>query len=310
MKKILLVVDVYGWAFDASADAIIQHNRKHHVEKKLFSELQSMDFDKYDLVHIMSWALGKHWLHKKNLSTDVSACWYKYRGDTKENYKSISRFPFLFGKSDEIVTDLIQHNPRIKLVHNAVDDVFFYPKPKKTNTPIKIGWVGNNTAGTITPEGLDIKGYHSLLEPFIRRNQDKYAFKLNTNNYKTAITQEEMRRFYQDIDVLLCTSWSESTPRPVLEAIMCDIPIISTNVGCLEKAKELSPDHIYLVDIKQDGNWKQPNQVIPKFEKILTEIKLNIKHPDVVKKYFGWSSAINRYIEYYDACLKQLEVNK
>lgn len=40
-----------------------------------------------------------------------------------------------------------------------------------------------------------------------------------------------MPGFYNSIDCYICGSSSEGTPNPVLEAMACGIPVISTNVG-------------------------------------------------------------------------------
>ena len=40
-----------------------------------------------------------------------------------------------------------------------------------------------------------------------------------------------MPGYYAGIDVLLCASLTEGTPNPVLEAMACGIPVISTGVG-------------------------------------------------------------------------------
>ena len=42
---------------------------------------------------------------------------------------------------------------------------------------------------------------------------------------------EEMREFYQSLDVYLCASRFEGTPNPCLEAAACGIPLLTTRVG-------------------------------------------------------------------------------
>jgi glycosyltransferase involved in cell wall biosynthesis len=43
--------------------------------------------------------------------------------------------------------------------------------------------------------------------------------------------QEEMRAFYQSLDVYVCASINEGTPNPCLEAAACGVPIVTTRVG-------------------------------------------------------------------------------
>lgn len=45
------------------------------------------------------------------------------------------------------------------------------------------------------------------------------------------IPHERMPDYYSKIDVLVCTSKIEGTPNPVLEAMACGVPVVSTDVG-------------------------------------------------------------------------------
>ncbi len=42
-----------------------------------------------------------------------------------------------------------------------------------------------------------------------------------------------MPEYYSKIDVYVCTSKIEGTPNPVLEAMACGVPVISTDVGVI-----------------------------------------------------------------------------
>jgi glycosyltransferase involved in cell wall biosynthesis len=43
--------------------------------------------------------------------------------------------------------------------------------------------------------------------------------------------QADMPDFYRGLDVYVCASLHEGTPNPVLEAMSCGVPVISTDVG-------------------------------------------------------------------------------
>ncbi len=45
------------------------------------------------------------------------------------------------------------------------------------------------------------------------------------------IPHKEMAAYYSEIDVLVCVSKIEGTPNPILEAVACGVPVISTDVG-------------------------------------------------------------------------------
>ena len=45
-----------------------------------------------------------------------------------------------------------------------------------------------------------------------------------------------MPRYYSELDLLICASEHEGTPNPVLEAMACGVPVISTDVGIVAEA--------------------------------------------------------------------------
>ena len=58
-------------------------------------------------------------------------------------------------------------------------------------------------------------------------------WEVNTHDYTTAMTRHEMKLWYRDIDVFLCTSINDGTPSPIFEAASTGRIIVSTDVGCV-----------------------------------------------------------------------------
>ena len=119
------------------------------------------------------------------------------------------------------------------VISDGVDVERFHPSETgQTAESAAIGWVGNSAWGKQS-QGMDIKGYHRLFQPMMN--------KLSTRGYlvgaKVADPQinrvgfEDMPDFYRQMDVFICTSSMEGTPNPVLEAMACGIPVVSTDVG-------------------------------------------------------------------------------
>jgi len=80
-----------------------------------------------------------------------------------------------------------------------------------------IGFVGSTTPNSV-------KNYELFQEICTKSNcQPLVAFK----DY----TYETMHKFYQSIDLFLCTSTSEGGPLPIFEAIASGIPVFTTPVG-------------------------------------------------------------------------------
>ncbi|HEY0661846.1 MAG TPA: glycosyltransferase [Lysobacter sp.] len=101
--------------------------------------------------------------------------------------------------------------------------------------PLRVGWAGNSAFGHWSEKGAreDLKGFHTMLRPAIERLRaegiaidEHYADK-----QIRSIPHHRMNEYYQDIDLLVCCSLTEGTPNPVLEAMACGVPVISTDVG-------------------------------------------------------------------------------
>lgn len=101
--------------------------------------------------------------------------------------------------------------------------------------PIVIGWAGNSKWASELP---DVKGFHTVLLPAIElaRKRGVPVHTRFADRQVGQISHAEMPAYYQSIDLYVCTSSSEGTPNPVLEAMACGVPVISTDVGIVPEA--------------------------------------------------------------------------
>lgn len=107
-----------------------------------------------------------------------------------------------------------------------------------------VGWVGNSAWEGKTE---DFKGLHTILRPAVDElRAEGYPIHLELADRQQDFTpHEEMPRYYAKIDVLACSSKIEGTPNPVLEAMACGVPVVSTDVGIVpEVFGELQRDFI------------------------------------------------------------------
>ncbi len=129
------------------------------------------------------------------------------------------------------------------MIHDICDEKKFIPLhlerfqyQKIKNREIIVGWVGNSVHKD--EKDVDLKGYRSILLPVMEELQ-KEGYQIRgyyadrNDNWKLS---EEMPDYYSQIDVCICVSTCEGTPRPVLEAMYSGVPIISTDVGIVEEA--------------------------------------------------------------------------
>lgn len=126
------------------------------------------------------------------------------------------------------------------LLPDGVDLRLFQPmrlarleKPATKN--LVVGWAGNSAWHEASE---DPKGLNTILLPALRALADegksvqwKFA-----DRATTPVPFYQMPEYYGSIDVLVCSSKIEGTPNPVLEAMACGVPVISTDVGIVPEA--------------------------------------------------------------------------
>jgi len=121
------------------------------------------------------------------------------------------------------------------VIEDGVDTTLFRPRRLErfddvNSRQVVIGWVGNSKwAATIE----DFKGVHSILMPAVEQlRAEGLPVRLELADRQNAhIPHAEMPRYYGSIDLYICTSKIEGTPNPVLEAMACGVPVITTDVG-------------------------------------------------------------------------------
>ncbi|MBA70692.1 MAG: hypothetical protein CML30_17645 [Rhizobiales bacterium] len=124
-------------------------------------------------------------------------------------------------------------------IPDGVDIAHF--EPRATERPEGgshvLGWVGNSAWGLVA-NCDDVKGYRRIFRPTIDilRQRGLPVEEKVADPQVRRVPFAEMPDFYRHLDVFLSTSAMEGTPNPVLEAMACGIPIVSTDVGIVPEA--------------------------------------------------------------------------
>lgn len=266
VPKILLIVDVDNWAFYNIAESIQFHlSNKYNIEIKCLSHYNS-DYDQllselhgkwYDIIHFF-WRgtilnLFLHLLHNMRRHEIILNAFYDIKlsfsvyDHTLLSDNEIKDFIILFKyladsyvvsseRLFQIYSRLPSYPNPFGVIEDGVDLSRFYPAHMERlcdhDRPLVVGWVGNSKWG-LNIDGVDHKGLNDIIKPAIRLLQNEgYRIKgrFADRNVKM-IPHSEMVNYYNSIDIYVCASDAEGTPNPVLEAMACGLPIVTTDVG-------------------------------------------------------------------------------
>ena len=334
-KKIALIIDTEGWAFDNIAKQIkrnIEEYEIHIIPGRIFEGNMVKLFlfcEDYDLIHFL-WRgylslidreamksysenyLGidfeefkaKYILNKK---ITFGVCDHLYlEGEEQWRTAEIFKYATSYMVTSQKIFDIYNQfdkKPQT-IIHDGVDINQYQPTnlERFANVEkINVGWVGNSKFKDSSGDE-DLKGVEGILKPAIfELQQEGYNIELNLadRNIKL-IPQEEMPDFYNSINLYICTSKTEGTPLTVLEAMAMGIPVISTDVGVVsevfgEKAKK----YILEERTKQCLKTKVKQLINNKedFKQISEENLIQIKNND-------WKNICIKYKEFFESNLK------
>lgn len=169
--------------------------------------------------------------------------------------------------------------------------------------PIRVGWVGHSGwAATLE----DFKGVNSILKPALAELvAEGLPLELRFADRKERlIPHDQMPDYYAEIDILICTSKIEGTPNPVLEAMACGVPVISTDVGIVSEA--FGPkQQAYILPDRSIQSLKQALRRLvsdhSQFVELSAENLLQIKQWD-------WDIRVEPFANYFDGLLHQQEL--
>ena len=155
----------------------------------------------------------------------------------------------------------------------------------------------------------DFKGVNTILKPTIQELiEEGYEIEpYFADRQERMIPHDKMVDYYNDIDIIVCTSKIEGTPNPVLEGMACGDVVVSTDVGIVpdvlgekqakfileERSKKcLKQKIIYLVEHRnefeelknenleriQDWTWKKISEKFKAFLDYVFEQENKLEH--------------------------------
>lgn len=136
----------------------------------------------------------------------------------------ISKCNFVISLNERMKKIVSNYCKKTDIVPISVDMDFFTPSDHPRE-------IENNEVRIIFPGSINrtVKN-HPLFVETISILESQYHYKVNEIDFNN-ISRDEVKAHYQNCDLLLLTSISEGSPGVIKEAMSCNLPIVSTNVG-------------------------------------------------------------------------------
>lgn len=210
-----------------------------------------LDFEKESFKHRVKEKYGNYEEYTKNIVNKISTGIYDHLyEDNMEFNKKFTKYCNKYVVSSKKLYDIYSNIDEIKKPQCIMGDSFekekFFPTnmerfASKTEEFV-VGWVGNSAWNEKQKDeygnSIDFKGFHTILKPVIKQLQDEgYNIKLKcADKNEKQIPNDKMQEYYSKIHLYTCLSNKEGTPKPLLEAMGCGVPIIATDVGVASQA--------------------------------------------------------------------------
>lgn len=295
MNSVLILLDLYGWAFDFNSRGIIKYSKKFNCTAKKWDEVREGD-SKYDIIFALNyehvWAPLKKrekWI-RKNPETGRPKYCVGVRSWRWGLKKRMDIWDGIGCNNLKTYDKLRQEFPDSKIIHytpNGVDTEIF--KPQTLGDRFQVGWAGS--------EGRREKRTNLL-------RQLKYPVKVmcqkGSEYFRKGVSRQPMIDFYKSIDCLVCTSSSEGMNNVVLEAAACGLPVVSTAVG---DTPQLIPED-WLVPIDP------PELVVSEMNKKLMLLENNLdlrrkvgrRNREEVVRNWSWKKRVENYEQMFEGC--------
>lgn len=305
MKKIILLYDVDGWAWHHKALALKNNLPEYDITVKAYTKVTVSELNNYDHVHFFGWMEALN----KNCSTGISSFNYKLL-HSQRSASEIPKFKAVSCVSKELYECVKSENlnKNIFLCENGVDPEKFPYLDKKRKDKFVVGWIGQQTKGSLVSKPIDMKGYEHILLPLkeMLKNNSDIELLVHSNNYTTAISHNSMVDVYKKIDLLIHTAFLDGTPNTAFEAASCGIPVLSTSVGCIPELITNDFNGIVLNSYKNEDDAK--NTVKEFYDKIIYLSKnrelcdvMGDNNRKVIEEKWTWKDRAKMWIPLFES---------
>lgn len=223
-----IVVDRKNWAFANIANQLVKH--LSHKYRLLVEPYSSLNNHAADVGVVMWWGDYKHVVPNARprrivLGVFDEISWKS--GTRAPAWRSVRKLASAYVVANERIRDALTRDGRVAyLTEDGVDTDLFTKAPLPA--VFTAAWAGNSMC---SGPGYDLKGVKLIREACKRADVPL----VTADSVDGTRPHADMPAFYRTASVYVCASEIEGTPNPVLEAMACGRPVISTDVGIVNK---------------------------------------------------------------------------
>jgi glycosyltransferase involved in cell wall biosynthesis len=314
--KVLLIPDQPNWALDKNARDLIKYNKSSlQLDLRYFDDFRkdsSAYYRDYDLLFPMYKGSFFNFL-KDNIPADkvITGIRSFHRWDKGKTQppgynatphrsiiKRLRKALLVNTHCKKLWYIFSRYFPVIHTKYTCDLETFF-PEKTSTNSKLVVGWTGSLTNHPRK------RGFYEYIKPACE-SVPGIELKVQSKEDHFITDDNEMRAFYNSLDLYIIASRSEGTPRPAIEAAACGIPVLSTDVGIIP---ELIDDGIngFIVNrtleaFKDKLTWIAGNR------DVLTDMGKELRQK--MESEFNWNQLIYQWTDFMHYALELHNLRK
>jgi glycosyltransferase involved in cell wall biosynthesis len=224
--KIAILYDVVGWAYHSEALGLQKFLKKNRPKVKVdlfsypffYGKLDRKEKNSYDCVLLYPRQAKNVTFRAKKTAVRFSS-FGDYSGQAKLNTDNFGYFICMNKQIEHLAKKLLpKKKDKIGHIPVAVDVELFHNTGRRNAKKLNVGFCGNN--------GRKDKGFDLILDS-MENLKDKVNFKKALYKRGHRIERDEMYKFYNQLDLIVCMSGKEGGPLPPFEGGACGVPTVS-----------------------------------------------------------------------------------
>jgi len=247
-KRVLLIPDEPNWALDKNAKDLVKYNQSdlildicYHQDFRRDSARYIKDYDLlFPMYKGIFFSLLKEGIPVDKCVTGIRSFFHWDHGVTvppgynaRPPRKVIRRLKKAVLVNTHCKKLWYVFSPYLPVIHTkyTCDLERYYPETKPQRDKLVVGWAGSLT----NHKGK--RGFFEFIKPACEAVPG-IELKVQNKDDCFITSDAKMREFYTSLDLYISASRCEGTPRPVIEAAACGVPVLSTDVGIVPELVE------------------------------------------------------------------------